>query len=175
VDNRAHDVHLAAEIFSEHGDFIRGVIRCKAGKENCVDDLFQSFFLSLVYKPPSENVSNIKGYLYRAIINDIIDNRRRIERYHNQMQGYARYLQNTIIENNPGNILIDKEEMDKMFKCIETQLQHSEARAMILRYKNNYKIKDVAAAMGVNNTVAWRYISKGVQKIGQLLKKDQLK
>ncbi len=168
-------MHLAVKIFSEYGDFIRGVIRCKAGDENCVDDLFQNFFLSLVYKPPSGNVSNIKGYLYKAIINDIIDNRRTIERYRNQMQRYTQYLQGSIIENNPEYILLEKEEMNKMFKCIETQLQHSEVRAVILRYKNNYKIKDVAAAMGVNNTVAWRYISKGVRKIRQLFEKDQLK
>jgi RNA polymerase sigma factor (sigma-70 family) len=167
-------VHLAAEIFSKYGDFIRGVIRSKTGDKSQVDDLFQNFFLSLVYKPPSGNISNIKGYLYKAIINDIIDNRRRIERYHNRMQGYAQYLQSTVIEDGTENILIETEEMNKMFKCIETQLPQCEAKAVILRYKKNYKIKEIAKALDINNIAAWRYISAGVRKIRRFLGNDQL-
>jgi RNA polymerase sigma factor (sigma-70 family) len=167
-------VHLAAEIFTEYGDFVRGIIRCKVDDKNCIDDLFQNFFLSLVYRPPSPNVKDIKSYLYRAIINDIIDNRRRIERYQNQMHKYAECLNCSAAEDKPEKVLIEAEEMNRMFKCIETQLQHNEAKAVILRYRNNYKIEKIAALMGVNNIAAWRYISKGVRKIRQLLRKDQL-
>jgi len=167
-------VHIAAEIFSKYGDFIRGVIRYKVGDENCVDDLFQCFFLSLVYRPPSGNVKNIKGYLYRAIMNDIIDNRRQIERYHGLMRGYAEYINYFESGDSPENTLIDTEEMNKMLKCIETQLQRNEAKAVILRYKSEYKIKEIAAAMGINNIAAWRYVSNGVRKIKRLLRKDQL-
>jgi RNA polymerase sigma factor (sigma-70 family) len=167
-------VHIAAEIFSKYGDFIRGIIRYKVGNEGCVDDLFQSFFLSLVYRPPSRNVKNIKGYLYRAIMNDIIDNKRQIERYQSLMHGYAEHLNYFKSGDSPEDALIETEEMNKMFKCIETQLQHNEARAVILRYRNNYKIKKIAVAMGVNNITAWRYVSNGVRKIRRLLRKDQL-
>jgi len=163
-----------AEIFSEYGDFIRRVFKYKAGKETCVDDLFQNFFLSLVYRPPAENVDNIKGYLYKAIIHDIIDNRRKIGRYQNQMQRYAQYFQSSIIEDNPKNVLLEKEETDKILKDIEAQLQQDEARAVILRYKNNYKIKDVAITMGVSKVAAWRYIYKGVRKIRRISEKDRL-
>lgn len=164
-------MHLAAEIFSKYGDFIRGVIRYKVGDEDCIDDLFQNFFLSLVYRPPSGNVTNIKGYLYRAIINDIIDNRRQIERYQSLIRGHAEHLDYFKSEDSPENILIETEEMNKMLKCIETQLQHNEAKAIILRYKNNYKIKEIAAAMGINNIAAWRYVSNGMRKIRRLLRK----
>lgn len=167
-------MNIAAEIFTRYGDFIRGVIRCKVGDESYVDDLFQNFFLSLVYRPPSRNIKNIKGYLYRAIINDIIDNKRQIERYQSQMHKYAECLDYSAIEDNSENVLIKTEEMNKMFRCIETHLQHNEAKAVILRYRNNYKIKKIAAAMGINNIAAWRYISNGVRKIRRLLRKDQL-
>jgi RNA polymerase sigma factor (sigma-70 family) len=167
-------VHLAAEIFSKYGDFIRGVIRYKAGDEGNVDDLFQNFFISLVYRPPCENVKNIKGYLYRAIINDIIDSRRRVERYQNRMHNYAEYINCSAAEDEPEKVLIETEEMNKMFRCIETQLQHYEAKAVILRYKKNYKIKEVAKSLDINNIAAWRYISTGVRKIRRFLGEDLL-
>lgn len=163
-------MHIVAEIFSRYGDFIRGVIRYKVGNKNRADDLFQSFFLSLVFRPPSPNVKNIKSYLYKAIINDIIDNTRRVEKYQSHVRRYAENLQYS--EDSPENALIEAEEMNKMFKCIEKQLQHSEAQAITLRYRNSRKIKEVATAMGVNNIAAWRYISKGLRKIRRLLRKD---
>ena len=133
-------MNIAAEIFTKYGDFIRGVIQCKVADKGEVDDLFQNFFLSLVSRPPAPNVKNIKGYLYKAILNDIIDNSRRIERYQNRVHRYAEFLSYSTIEDNSENVLIEAEEMAKMFECIEKQLEHSEARAVILRYKNNYKI-----------------------------------
>jgi RNA polymerase sigma factor (sigma-70 family) len=167
-------VHIAAEIFTKYGDFIYGIIRCKAGDKGEVDDLFQNFFLSLVSRPPAPNVKNIKGYLYKAILNDIIDNRRRIERYQNRVHRYAEFLDYSAIEDSQENVLVEAEEMAKMFKCIEKQLEHSEVRAVILRYRNNYKIREIAATMGVNSIAAWRYISKGVRKIRRLLRKRHL-
>jgi RNA polymerase sigma factor (sigma-70 family) len=128
-----------------------------------------------VYRPPSENVKNIKGYLYRAIINDIIDSRRRAERYQNQIHNYAEYISYSAAEDNPEKVLIKMEEMNKMFRCIETQLQRYEAKAVILRYKKNYKIKEIAKALDINNIAAWRYISTGVRKIRRFLGNDQLR
>ncbi len=107
-------------------------------------------------------------------MNDIIDNRRQIERYHSLMRGYAEHLNYFKSGDSPENALIETEEINKMFKCIETQLQYNEAKAVILRYKNNYKIKKIAAAMGINNIAAWRYVSNGVRKIRQFLRKEQL-
>ncbi len=166
-------MRIAAEIFNKYEDFIRGIIRYKVG-DDYADDLFQSFFLSLVYRPPSGDVKNIKGYLYRAIMNDIVDNRRRMERYQNQMHRYAEHLNYFKAGDNPENTLIEAEEMNKMLKCIEAQLQHDEAKAVILRYRNDYKIKKIATAMGISNIAAWRYVSNGVRKIKRLLRREQL-
>ena len=107
-------------------------------------------------------------------MNDIIDNRRRIERYQNLMHGYAEHFNCFELEDSPEKGLIEAEEMNKMLECIEKRLKHNEAKAVILRYKNNYKIKEIAAVMGINNIAAWRYISNGMQKIKWLLRKGQL-
>lgn len=175
ADNQAsNNVNIATEIFARYGDFIRGVIRCKTRDRSSVDDLFQNFFLSLVYRPPAPNARNIKSYLYRAILNDIIDNRRRVERYQNHIRGYAGFINDSAIEDSPENALIETEEMAKMFKCIEKQLERSEAQAIILRYRNNRKIKEIAATMGINNIKAWRHVSRGLNKIRGFLEEKHL-
>ena len=165
-----YNVNVAAEIFAEHWDFIYAIIQAKVRDKEQTDDLFQNFFLSLAARPPSPNIRNVKGYLYRAIINDVIDNTRQMERYQRQVYRYAEHLGYSSSKDSPENTLIEAEEMSKMLDCIEKRLHRSEAKAVILRYKNNYKIKKVAAAMGVNNTLAWRYISKGVIKIRHFLR-----
>lgn len=163
------DVARAAEVFSEYGDFIQAVIRYKVKNETLAGDLFQDFFLSLVSKPVPTGVQNVKSYLYRAIINDIVDATRRVENYKTQMNKYAECLNYSINKNTPENALIETEETNKMVKLIKGWLRRSEAQAISLRYRNSYNIKEVAEKMHVNNRTVSRYISSGLSKIRQFL------
>ncbi len=163
------DVASAAEIFSEYGDFIWAVICYKVKNEAWAGDLFQDFFLSLVSKPIPEGVQNVRSYLYRAIINDIVDATRRVEKYKNRINKYAECLNYSINKDDPENALIDTEETDKMFKLIEGWLRRSEAEAISLRYRNNYNIKEVAEKMHVDSRTVSRYISAGLSKIRHYL------
>jgi len=163
------NVARAAEVFSEYGDFIRAVIHYKVKNEARAVDLFQDFFLSLVSKPVPAGVQNVRSYLYRAIINDIVDATRRVEKYKTRMNKYAECLNYSINKNTPENALIEAEETDKMFKLIEGWLRRSEAQAISLRYRDNYNIKEVAKKMHVNNRTISRYISVGLSKIRQFL------
>jgi RNA polymerase sigma factor (sigma-70 family) len=163
------NVARAAETFSEYGDFIRAVIRYKVKNEARAGDLSQDFFLSLVSKPVPTGVQNVRSYLYRAIINDIVDATRRVEKYKTRMNKYAECLNYSINKNTPENALIEAEETDKMFKLIEGWLRRSEAQAISLRYRNSYNIKEVAKKMHVNNRTVSRYISAGLSKIRQFL------
>lgn len=169
-NNHKGGVDIAAKIFGEYGDFIYTVIRYKVRDEAQADDLFQDFFLSLVSRPLPPDIQNIKGYLHRAIINDIADSVRRVERYQTRLRRYAERLKYFRTEDSPENALIEAEEIDKMFKLIERRLQRNEAQAIFLRYRNNYKIKEVAKKMGINDNAAWRYIYKGLRKIRQFLR-----
>lgn len=162
-------VERGSAIFSKHGDFIRGVIRYHAKNEAQADDIFQDFFLSLVSRPVPTNIQNIKSYLYRAITNDIVDGTRRIEKYQGRMHRYAERLKYSPTEDNPENALIRNEETDKIVRLIERRLRRSEAQAVILRYRNDYKIKDIAAQMGVNNRTVTGYVSTGLKKIRRFL------
>jgi RNA polymerase sigma factor (sigma-70 family) len=163
------NVARAAEIFSKYGDFIRTVIYYHVENDAQVDDLFQDFFLSLVSKPIPANIQNVKGYLYKAITNDIVDAVRRIEKYKTRIDKYAECFNYSINNNRPENALIETEQTNKMFRLIEGRLRHSEAQAITLRYRNSYNIKEVAKKMHVNNRTISRYISTGLSKVRQFL------
>ena len=164
------NVDAAAKIFTEYGDFILMVIRYNVKNETQADDLFQDFFLSLVASPLPAGVQNVKGYLYRAITNKIIDAIHRVESYQNHMYKYAKHLNRSINKKTPENAFIEAEETKKMFELIEMRLRSSHAQAITLRYKNNYEIKEVARKMNVRNASVRKYIYVGLSKIRQSLK-----
>ena len=164
------NVGQATVIFARYGDFIRAVIHSQVRNEAQADDMFQDFFLSLVYKPIPQNVKNIKGYLYRAITNDVIDATRRVERYSHHMHKYAEHFNHSINKRIPENAFIEKEETNKMFELIKGRLTNSQSQAIDLRYRNHHSIKEVAEKMDVKSTSVSRYISIGLRKIRQFLK-----
>jgi len=170
TNNYANNVDAAAKIFTEYWDFIHMVIRYKVKNETQADDLFQDFFLSLVASPLPAGVQNVKGYLYRAITNKIIDATHRVESYRNHMYKYAKHLNRSINKKTPENAFIEAEETKKMFELIEMRLRSSHAQAITLRYKNNYEIKEVARKMNVHNASVRKYIYVGLSKIRQSLK-----
>ena len=169
TDNYADNVNVAAEVFAEYGNFIRGVIRYHTNNDAQVDDLLQDFFLSLVYKPPPSGIENLRSYLYKAVINDIIDAVRRVERYQTQMHRYTEYFSHSVNKKYPEDAFIEIEEMNRMFRFIEERLPQSQAQVIALRYKNNCSIKEIAKKMSVNHRSVSRYISVGFKEIRRLL------
>ena len=167
-DKNGNRVALASAVFAEYGGFIRAVVRSQVKNEAQADDIYQDFFLSLICKPVPKGVKNIKSYLYRAIINDIVDAVRRAEKYRSRIKKYSEQLNYSINKTNPRNAL-DNEEIDKMFALIKGWLPDSESQAINLRYRNRYSIKEVAEKMSVNRTSVSRYISVGLRKIRQYL------
>ncbi len=171
--SHADNVDRATEIFDEYGDFILAIIRCRANNDVQADDLFQDFFISLVAKPMPQNIRNIKNFLYKMIINDIVDAARRTVRYRNRVKKYVDHFGYTINNNSPENAFIEAEEINKMFKLIEKRLPHRQMQAITLRYKNNYEIREVAQEMDVDERSVSRYISVGFSKIRQFLAVDR--
>ncbi len=165
-----NNVGLAAKIFAEYGDFIHMVIFSQVKNNARIDDIFQDFFLSLVRKPIPQDVKNIKGYLYRAITNDIIDATRRVNKYSYHMHKYSEYPNHSINKRTPENAFIDIEETNKMFGLIKGRLTNSQYQAMTLRYRTDHSIKEVAKKMSVKSTSVSRYLSMGLKKIRQSLK-----
>jgi RNA polymerase sigma factor (sigma-70 family) len=170
---QSRNVELAAKIFSAYGEFILAVIHSQVGNNAQANDLFQDFFLSLVSKPIPPDIQNIKSYLYRAITNDIVDAARRSERYKILMHKHAEFLDYSINKGNPENALMEREEINQMFKVIGRQLPRSEAQAITIRFRNNFSIKEVAKKMHVNNRSVSRYISAGLSKVRQFFNSNK--
>lgn len=163
------NVVLATKVCTDHESFIRAVIRSKLKNPAHVDDIFQNFFLSLVYKPLPEGVKNIKSYIYRAISNDVVDAARRAENYKTQIQKYRKQLNYSVNKTSFTNAINEEEEFDKMFALIKGRLRKSESKAISLRYGSNCSIEEVAEKMGVKRTSVSRYISTGLKKMRKFL------
>ncbi len=160
-------VELASALFEERKDEIRAIIQFNMSDKSKVDDIFQDLFLAIVDKPVPPDVKNPNGYLYRMIINDIIDMTRRKKSYQARIQRYAEFRRYSIINNEPENIVIQVEEKEKMIELIERQLPSREAEAVIKRYGRDISIGDAATRMNVKKRTFSRYLSLGLKKIRQ--------
>ena len=113
------NVQRATAIFFEHCDFIRAVIRHKIKDESMAEDLFHNLFLSLVSRPVPAEVRDIKGYIYKAIINDVTDHLRYIGRYQAMTHKCADYNKLTVNNRLPEDALMEKEQTDRMIELIK--------------------------------------------------------
>lgn len=165
------NVELASQIFCEYGDFIQSVIHTKVKNQEKEEIIFQDFFLSLVHRPMPSNVYNKKSFLYRAIINDISDSRRRSELYSTHIEKYSQKMKSTINKSTSKNAYINEEQIIKMLKLIKEQLPGSCSEAIILRYRDNMSIQEVAQKMNVKSASVSRYISTGMKKLRRFWKR----
>jgi RNA polymerase sigma factor (sigma-70 family) len=140
--------------------------------KNLADDIYQDYFLSLVSRPIPGDVKNVKHYIRASIQKDIVDAVRRVQRYKNLVQRFSQYQENNSQHMpKPENGLIKDEEVNRIFSQIEKHLARCEAEAIVFRYKNEYKTKEVAQKMGVKHKTAQTYIRKGLQKMRSFITK----
>ena len=162
-------VRLAAEVFDKHSDVIRSTIRFNVKDKSKADDIFQDFFVSLVHKPIPPNIQDIRGYIYKAVTNDIIDVSRRTKGYQDRIQRYAECCKYGIIEGSPQDIVIQAEETAKMFRLIESQLPKREAEVVVQRYGHDLSTAETARKMCVNKRSVSRYLSIALKKMRQFV------
>jgi RNA polymerase sigma-70 factor (ECF subfamily) len=170
-DKKSQNTQRAAKIFLEYGDFIHSIIHTKINNWEKEEEMLQDFFLSLVHKPIPPDVKNMESYLYRAIINDITDSRRRSERYLKYIKKFEKKINFTINKSTPENAYINEEQISKMLKLIKEQLPVSCSKAVTLYYIENMSIQDIAKEMNVKTASVSRYISSGVKILRRLWKR----
>lgn len=173
ADNR-NNVLKASEIFRDYGDEIYAMIRMGLRDENEADDVFQDLFLSITYRPVPPYVEDIKAYLYRAVMHDIVDNARRAKSRQNRTQQHAdlhRYNSRNDPKD-PADILMQAEELERMFDVIEQQLPPSEADAVRYQYGLECDASEAADAMGVKRRTFSRYVCMGLKKVRDLLQQQ---
>jgi RNA polymerase sigma factor (sigma-70 family) len=163
-------IQRAVAIFNEYGDFIRAVIRFQAYDRSWQEDLFQEFFLVLIHRPVPAEVRNINSYLYRAIVNHILDSVRARENYRRAVKKYAKETRIPINKRLAGNVLIeDTEQRNATIASLARHLQEREAEAFVLRYRDNFSIGEIATRMGVNARTVSRYLSESLRRLRETL------
>jgi len=165
-------VDCAMKVLTEHGDFIRSVIRFHVRNEAEAEDLFQDFFLFLISKPIPQDIRNERAFLYRVISTRVKDAFRKIDRYQRSIRRYAQCHRYTV-DDHPESAVIEADEVEKMFELIHSRLPSREALAITLRYKNNFETSKVAEKMGVKSRSVSRYVSTGLKTIRDIFKEDE--
>lgn len=167
-------VELANRTIEEYGDFIRTIIFFNLGDQGRADDIFQDFYLSLINTPIPADIRRIKGYLHRAITNDIIDAARKEKSYLARVSRCAEgFEKNTADYEDPQTIVGQGEEILEMFRLIERKLPYREAEAIVERFVEGSDIVEGAKRMGVNKRTFSRYICMGLKKIRDFLKQNE--
>lgn len=167
---RQQRVELASRTFEEYRDVIRTILLFNLGDQADADDIFQDFFLSLVDKPVPTDIQNVKGYLCRAVTNDIIDASRRAKGYTARLRRYAGIREEKDANyKDPQSIVSQGEEIQEMFRLIERHLPPREAEAVIERFGEDHDIDEGAKRMGVNKRTFSRYVCTGLKKVRDLL------
>jgi RNA polymerase sigma factor (sigma-70 family) len=162
-----HRVELAKQLFLEQGEFIYSVIRYTASNNEYIDDLFHDLFLFFVAKPIPNEVLNIRGYLYKVILDKIRDWQRSYIRH----QTKIRYYWEVKLEQQTSSYREAEqyENAQKILSLIEKHLSKTEAKAITLRYRNQHTIEEVAKEMDIKPRSVSRYISVGLKKARVLL------
>lgn len=155
----------AATIFAKYGDFIRAIIRFQAKNEFQEEDLFQEFFLVLATKPLPANISNIKSYLYRAVTNTVIESARWEAREARCVKKHVEKSKISINKRAPESAIIEKEEKESVIRSLAGWLRRREAEAVVLRYRDNCSIGEIAQQMGVDRRTVSRYLSTGLKQL----------
>jgi RNA polymerase sigma factor (sigma-70 family) len=170
TEHRRQVSEAAAGIFAEHGDFIRSIIRFRVHDASQHEDVFQEFFLRLVCQPIPANVENVRGWLYQAIIRDVVDLTRRSKKYSYHMKKYAEEIR-IYIHNRPSRdaIMGEPEARDSRFGYLVRNLRHREAQVVTMRFRDNCSIAEIAERIGLHKRTVSRYLTSGLRQLRQTL------
>jgi RNA polymerase sigma factor (sigma-70 family) len=166
-------VKRAAEIFDRFGDLICATIAVNVGDDSEADDIFQDLFLSLVRHPVPSDLQRIDAYLYRLIVNDIIDADRRTKNYQARIRRYSELIYRPAAQEDVASdeAAIQLEEVQRMFELVIKLLQRHESKAVIASLVDCHR--HAARRMGVKKRTFYRYVSTGLKKIREFVDKEE--
>jgi RNA polymerase sigma factor (sigma-70 family) len=161
------------QIYEEDGDFIRKVIRLHLGNSLNGDDVFQGVFLRLLEKPIPSEVVNRRSYLYRIIINNMINEVHRVEAYKKRISRYSQVQPFKARVRGPYEKTAQASEFNHIIQIIDNKLPSQIATALKLRYKKDNTNGAIAQAMSVKKETGCRYIRRGLKKLREIFKDNQ--
>ena len=174
LDNKnGQNVTAAAEVFLEYGDFIRAVIHFNLPNPAEAHDFLHDFFLTLVANPIPANAIHIKRFLYRSIMYDILDHRRRRMIQKSALRNRVVYGR-TAQPNNPDNVIMDREQLLRLFDLVESRLTRTEATAVTLRFREDYSTEEAARQMNIKPRTVSKYVYTGLEKLRRIVSHEEV-
>ena len=161
------------QIYEEDGDFIRKVIQVHLGNLLNGDDVFQGFFLRLLEKPIPSKVVNRRSYLYRMIINNMINEAHRVEAYKKRISRYSQVQPSKARVRGPYEKTAQTNEFNCIMQIIDNKLPSQIATALKLHYKKGDTNGAIAQAISVKKETGRRYIRRGLKKLREIFKHNQ--
>jgi RNA polymerase sigma factor (sigma-70 family) len=165
-------IQKAGEIFAMHGDFIRSIIAFNIQDKDIVEDLVQDFFLYIASRNISEEVSNMRGYLFKMATNHVTDSVRKMDSYKSKIRKYAKRIKNEVIHCDKERTA-ETEEVNKAIALIEKKLSKRDATAMKLLYQENLDYDEAAKKMSLKPLSVRRYVARGLKIISKAFNDEQ--
>ena len=135
------------DLFREHHELVYRTAYSILNSAADAEDVVQSLFLRLVRRQvPPEVRTNVKGYFYRAAVNqslDIIRSRRRYE--------LVAGVEHLDVPSGSADSQF-AERLHRQLEAALAELSPETVHILVLRYTHNYSDKQIAALLGVSRT-----------------------
>lgn len=166
------NVDAVLQIYLEHGAFIRGVVACQVQNEADVEELSQDIFVSLLSGPIPEDLNHARSFLYKAIINDIINFKKRKQRYRLKLGNRFGGVRREPVQTNPGKRCVEMEQLARLFELINERVCQRESKAIKLRYSEGLSSGETAKVMGVSTRTVDNYVAVGLKKLREFMARE---
>ena len=120
--------------------------------------------------PP--NTPNVRSYLYRAAVHDIIDFKRGLKLHKKKIDEYSELSRRTHSGRSPVQRLIGLETVTEAFKQIEKNLPPAVGQAVLHKHRKQLSHREIAEKMNIKKETVDRYLSVGTKMMEQI--QDQI-
>jgi RNA polymerase sigma-70 factor, ECF subfamily len=156
------------DLFREHYELVYrtayGILHSAADAE----DVLQSVFLRLVRRQiASEARTNVKGYLYRAAVNQSLDIIRSRRRY--TLVADAGQLGVAAADEHSQDV----ERLDEQLAAALAALTPEAVEILVLRYTHDYSDKEIAQLLGMTRAAVSVRLFRSRSRLKQLIRKGQ--
>lgn len=169
--NDGHGLNIET-IYAEHDGFIRSVIQFAAKNEVDREDIYQEVFVALSHKGDFSDIRNVKGYLYRLILNKVNEFLRKRAFADIRLKSYGQRKASKEETSVDQNLLVS-DEAEKTIELIKAYLSGKESEAVLLRFRDDCDNEQAAQKMNVRKETLVRYISVGLKKIREIVRSQE--
>lgn len=169
---KANDSNAFAELYAMTYNKVYNYARHYLRDDHMAQDAMQEvFILALKNIQKLNDPTLFTAWLKRISFNVCYDMSKKLQK--STTLDYEALMQEIICDeqlySNPENTVQKKDEARRLDEALDT-LPFNEKQVLIMRYFNEMKLEDIAAAMEISRSSVKRYIASGQDKLRKLMK-----